>query len=189
MQTPIVNNHNKQNFTGFYRIRHTNKTFMDLLQNQVVPLYEITTHKPAYIFQGRSPFDSALEKTIRAQVENEGYSYKWFVQNAKNHGLNVPDFDDIDTWVITGAEDIKSLAPLFKQDKVPFLTKFINNIKNFFTVSNQNSNNIPEHLQMFTSIMNRNEKLVQDYRDLIADKKVVEVDNLENLIKEMVLGK
>ena len=187
MQTPLVNNHS-QNFTGFYKVRHTNGTFVNLLKNEVLPLYEVTTRKPTYFFQGNGPFDSALEKVIREQVEKEGYSYRWFIQNAKNHGIQVPNFDDVDTWVVTGADDIRSLAPLFKRDKFPLLNMLVLIGKKFVEVFS-NDNKIPEHIRKYVSIIKRNDNFVQDFKNIIADKKVVEVDNLDNLIKKMVLEK
>ena len=48
-------------------------------------------------------------RLLEEGVKLDSCSYEWLLLNARNHGINLPDFRDADGWIFTGMRDMELL--------------------------------------------------------------------------------
>lgn len=106
--------------------------------------------EPHHLFKGKSPLYSDLANTIAIQAEKMNRSSKWLIENARLHGINIPDTNIAPLFDVTG-KDMRKLCALR-------LKNLINII--FYRLKNKNKpeiQSLPEHLKTI--------KILNDFAD------------------------
>ena len=179
----IRNINSTPKFTGIYRFPNVDaKTVTEISKHMT--FFANVTKNPVCLFSGRHPLESKVVETIIETVpECKQYSYEWLVQNARNHGLSLPDPSDVDAWVFTN-KDITLLKECC--EKFDLILKgeetFCGVLKKIFLAPETPKRRLPRHLKKLEEIADKNEKMVETFQQVIQDKEVVKVDSLHNLI-------
>lgn len=179
----IRNINNTPKFTGIYRFPNVDAKMVENISEHMT-FFANVTKKPVYLFSGRHPLESKVVETIiESTPECEKYSYGWLVQNARNHGLSLPDPSTVDAWIFTN-KDIYLLKECC--EKFDLILKgdesFWGALKKMFFSSETPRRRLPHHLRELEDIADKNEKMVETFQQVIQDKEVVKVDSLHNLI-------
>lgn len=179
----IQNYNSKQNFTSIYRIKHSNiEAFLEI-NKYVYPAYKMAKRKPAFIFMGENPCDAFVAGSIKNHAEKFNYSYDWLVQNAKNHGLKIPNPQDIDAWVFTGENDA-NLVKNFLSDVIKKESSLWQIIKRTFNP--QIDYNLPKHLREYSGPIKFNEEYTNRFRTLFDPKKIIDCKDVPDLYFKML---
>ena len=179
----IRNINSTPKFTGIYRFPNVDaKTVTEISKHMT--FFANVTKNPVCLFSGRHPLESKVVETIIDTVpECKKYSYEGLVQNARNHGLSLPDPSDVDAWVFTN-KDITLLKECC--EKFDLILKgeetFWGVLKKIFLAPETPKRRLPRHLKKLEEIADKNEKMVETFQQVIQDKEVVKVDSLHNLI-------
>ena len=179
----IRNINNTPKFTGIYRFPNVDAKMVGDISEHMT-FFANVTKNPVYLFSGRHPLESKIVETIiETTPECKKYSYGWLVQNARNHGLSLPDPSVVDAWIFTNKDII-----LLKEccEKFDLILKgdetFLGVLKKLFFSSETPKRQLPRHLRALEDMADKNEKMIEIFQQLIQDKKVVKVDNLRDLI-------
>ncbi len=177
----INNNNNNVNFSAIYRLPHTNTKFIKEYQSSVLPMYSMLKGEPSYGFIGSSPYEAAFVETLEEGVKLDSCSYEWLLLNARNHGINLPDFRDADGWIFTGMRDMELLKKFMFSKKLDIITRF----KQLFNGSSVRNLDLPQHLNVFKSLIKMNERNSEKFQTLVKDQPVITVKDSSDLMQKM----
>jgi len=180
-----ISNITGNNFTAIYKVPNTTVQTHVEIQEAVAPLYEKYTKEPIYFFSGECPYDASVALIIDKDMKAKKLSYDWVVQNAKNYDINLPDPKNIDVWVITGKEDVEKITEYINKSEKITSPGFLKNLKRKLFGYERNYE-IPEHLDVYTDMLEMREKLTRKFKEILKDKKVIEAKNCEDLYFKMV---
>ena len=179
----IKNINTTPRFTGIYKLSNVdNKTIKDISSHMT--LFAKVTNRPVYLFGGNHPLEGSVVNIINETVpECSRYSYEWLVQNAKNFGVTLPAAKNVDAWVFT-YKDI-DLVKDFLEISSKLVNKkksFMGVLKKLFAASDLPEMQLPSHLRPLHDLLKENEQMTETFQRVIENKKVVEVNSLENLL-------
>ncbi len=178
-------NFDSQNFTSIYKIPKTTvKTHVEIAE-AIEPLYRKNKDVPFYCFSGDCPVDASVASIIDEDMKAKHLSYDWIVDNAKNFNINLPDPRKIDVWVVTGKEDISRIDNyLDSADKI-CKPGFWNSLKRRLFGFERNYN-IPEHLDIYSDILEMRKKLIDQFHDLIKNDSIIEAKDTNDFFIKLV---
>ena len=180
-----INNTNNQNFTAIYKIPKTNIDTHLKIDQLIAPVYNRMTNKPICFFSGECPYDAYVAKVIDNDVSKSNLSYEWAILNAKNFNIKLPNPQETDVWIFTGDEDIKIIDKYTKEAdklcKISFFEKIIE-----ILLGQARRQDIPEHLDRYTPLLNKLSLLTTKFQDAISGKNVIEVDSPEALFMKLL---
>ncbi len=177
----INNNNNNVNFSAIYRLPHTNSKVINEFKDSVLPVYSLLKQEPSYCFIGHSPYEAAFVETLEEGAKLDSCSYEWLLLNAKNHGINLPDFRDADGWIFTGMRDMELLKKFMFSKKLDIITRF----KQLFNGSSVRNLDLPQHLNVFKSLIKMNERNSEKFQTLVKDQPVITVKDSSDLMQKM----
>ena len=91
-------------FTGIYKFPNVDAKMLDNISEHMA-FFSCVTKSPVYLFSGKHPLENKVVEVITEPVpECKQYSYAWLVQNAKNHGITLPDARTSDAWIFTNKD-------------------------------------------------------------------------------------
>ena len=175
-----IQNSNNQNFTAIYKLPKSTIKAQEEIDKFIAPVYNHFKQNPVYYFCGDSPCDAYVAKIIEEDISKKNLSYEWILQNARNFNIELPDPQKIDVWVITGEKDINLIDQFNEQADKICKPSFLEKAKRFLFGDKRNYE-IPEHLDIYSGMLEKLSLLKGKFREIIADKKVIEVDSTQNL--------
>jgi hypothetical protein len=183
----IRNINSTSQFTGIYKLPNVDAATIKEISSHM-NLVARVTNRPVYLFGGNHPLEGSVVKIIRDTVpECRQYSYNWLVQNAKNHGITLPEANKVDAWVITSNDIDIMKGYLDKSDSLINKKKtFLTVLKEIFLGSEQPGKELPSYLRALMDLSAKNEKMVEAFQEIIATKKVVEANNLQKLVQSIL---
>ena len=180
-----ITNSNNQDFTAIYKIPKTNIDTHLRIDNSIAQAYHTFKKAPIYYFSGDCPFDASVAKIIDDDIKQKNLSYEWIIQNAKNFGIKLPNPREIDVWVFTGEKDIQIVDEYTKHAEKICTPTLLEKAKIFLFGHNRNYD-IPEHLDIYSDILGRLDRLKDKFNESIKNHKVIEVkDSTDLFIKLM----
>jgi hypothetical protein len=170
-------------FTGIYKFPNVDAKMLDNISEHMA-FFSCVTKSPVYLFSGKHPLENKVVEVITETVpECKRYSYAWLVQNAKNHGITLPDARTSDAWIFTNKDIYLIRDCCEKFDKVlKGEESFFDVLKKLFFVPDKPKRVLPRHLREIEDIAEKNNAMIDVFEKSIADKKVVEVNSLTSLI-------
>lgn len=178
-----------QNFNGIYRIKKANSGLVDEIQTYVKPLYEPVKRRAVLAFYGDNPTDLPLVNALDRITRAENTSYNWLVQNARNHGIKFVDKNNCNVWVFTGGDIgvvVDTLGYASHEFEKPNL---LFKLKLFKDMLFGKFKDVPEHLKEYLFLAEKNKKFTAYFQEQIKDKKIVDADNIYDLVHKMSLEK
>ncbi len=180
-----ISNITGNSFTAIYKVPNTTVQTHVEIQDAVAPVYEQQTKEPIYFFSGECPYDASVALIIDDDMKNKHLSYDWALQNAKNYNINLPDPNNIDVWVITGKKDVGKITEYLNKSEKISSPGFFKNLKRKLFGFERNYE-IPEHLDIYTDMLEMRKKLTKGFNEIFKNEKVIEAKNSEDLFMKMV---
>ena len=185
----IRNNINTQNFNGIYKLKNSDIESLELVKDAIIPMYSHVKRRFALSFIGDNPAESAFVNASAIAAKSDGGSYEWLIQNAKSHGLKLPNRNNGDIWVLTGDDTeiiADSLSYSVREMERPNLRFKFKLIKEMLF---GRFKDLPQHLKEYLPVAEMNNKFTTHFQDLLNGKKIDEVDNLQDLTYKMAVEK
>lgn len=185
----IRNNINTQNFNGIYKLKNSDLESFEMVQDLIVPMYSSIKNRFALSFIGDNPAERSFIKASAIAAKSDGGSYEWLIQNAKRHGVNLPDRSSGDIWVMTGDDTAiiaDSLGYAVREMERPNLRFKFKLIKDMLF---GRFKDLPQHLKEYLPVTEMNNKFTIHFQDLLKNKKVEDVNNLQDLAYKMSVEK
>ena len=114
----IRNINSAPKFTGIYKFPNVDAKMMNNISEHMT-FFANVTKSPVYLFSGRHPLENKVVEIITEIIpECKQYSYDWLVQNAKNHGITLPDSRTCDAWIFTNKDILLLRECCEKVDKI-----------------------------------------------------------------------
>ncbi len=173
-------------FTSIYRIKHTSSIDTTRVRNDFVKLAKFCPDTPILYAQGKCPFEPVLLTMANNIADFYHSNFNWINQNVTRHGKQLPNPDDMVSWVVSGFDDIKHVNKFIQNFSVPGSIKYF--FKNLFSSSiKPNYDDKPEHLRTLfkriDDIENANSKFEQHMK---KQGKIIECEDIDEFIESFI---
>ena len=120
--------------------------------------------------------------------KKNGGSKEWLAMNARNNGINFPDFNMDFLHLVTGEKDITKFINYFTERMKSYQPNKFQKFLNFFKAHEANGYRpeMPEHLQPVCEALHMYRKERDLYREFIKGKEIVSVNIPQELLTRMM---
>lgn len=170
------------NFTGFYKIPKRSDEITQLVSN-------CCKHKneSIIILNGDYPFIDCFEKIYENIAQENGGALNWLRNNAKNHGIVIPEINKDSTIVITTQKDILEYLKFIKKHSKSLMSNFGSFSRFKFIISDAMhiNNDLPMYLKLLNHLVSVQQKYIKAYSDYLSGKNIVDVSTFEEFIQKI----
>jgi len=179
------------NFTGIYKFSNLSKSNQTIIKNFINSYYRLSS-KPVVYLEGHPHTTSFNDFYSNLAQENNG-SLNWLRQNAKFHGIHIPEVNDDNIVIITTERDV--------QDFLHFFTKEFKELKSNFNFLNRlkillsdnlgvgKDADLPLYLKIVKHIASAQQKSIENFDKYFVKKDIINLTSLEEFIKRITQEK
>lgn len=176
----------KPAFKGKFHMNVSDKD-IDAFQKVMFPVIQNVMKDDVSAFVGTNPFLGVLDMTIKDICEANNASKSWLFENAKIHGLQMPEIPDIqELWIVTGKKDNITLGRYLKK-RVSSKTDIVSKIKSLFTnKSSENYEKYPAHLRMLAKFVDTCKVEDEEFKTFVRKNNFIEAKDFDDLTKKIL---
>lgn len=181
MRINSINTTPKTAFKGKFYMNVSNKDIA-FFENTLLPAMKNVVKDDISAFVGTNPFLSVLDMTIEDICKSNNASQSWLFENAKIHGLKMPEIPDIqELWIVTGKKDNLTFGRYLKE-RIASRTGFFSKIKSLFTnTSNETYEQYPPHLRLLAKFVDTCKVEDAKFKTFASKNNFVKAKNFDDL--------
>lgn len=176
------------NFTGIYKISNTQEN-IKIIEEKVIPMYNLMRHENVVGINCDNPLAIGIEFIKEKVGKSQGASKEWLMMNARRFGIELPELNTDNLFIVSGNKDIMKFAQYFQQrlkanTKGPLARFFA-----MFKPKVKHSQDLPEHLKSLPQILEDYNKESSLYREFLSKENVITVKTPQELLTKMMTEK
>ena len=183
----INNIQSQTSFKGIYRIANTPEN-LKLISEKVLPMYHVVRKQPVAGYLGDNPLVIGFDIIMDSIGKSNGGSKEWLAMNARNNGIQFPEFRMDYVHLVTGQKDIAKFTEYFTERIKAYQPNKFQKFLNFFKApeSTGYKPEMPEHLQPVCEALHIYRKERDLYGEFIKGKEIVSVNTPQELLTKMM---
>lgn len=182
----------KPNFTGYYRISKPTDN-IKCCTEEIRLLYRVLKGKQIAVISGDYPFAQAFDNTYNNIANEEGYCLEWLRQNARNHGVSIPEPNNDSITFITTQKDISDLVAYietnFKKISKCFTPFSRLKFKLLALLHIGNDADLPLYLKIVKHIASSEQNSIDEFEKYFINKNIINLTSKEDLIEKLLSEK
>jgi len=179
------------NFTGFYRFTKIPESGKANVKNFINFYYKLSDEPVVYL-EGY-PYTRTFNDSYRNLAQENNGSLNWLRNNAKFHGIHIPEVNDDNIFIITTKEDVQDFIHFFSKEfkelksNFNFLSRLKFRLSDTFGLGKDAD--LPLYLKIVKQFASAQQRSIENFDKYFSKKNMIDVTSLEEFIERITQEK